>query len=277
MRYPRVMLLSFCLLTGASAAAYADNDTLDCRRKSLADAVKDVRDRDQTIRFTGVCAGPIVIRTDGLTLKGVGTAIIDGGGGDAVTVNGASRVSLTNIEVRNGVNGIIAVNGAHLTLTRVNVARQLRLRDLPADGVERDPLGCDGEPKRRPRPRPRDRIRRDGDGHLHGVRQWRVRHQRQRQLHHLLAGHRLRQQQCARHPDRHGRQRLHQRLGHRHQCEQQSRHGSDRRLRRPHVVLRRHHQRVRQPGQRRVREFERRPRPGRRVDAQQLQQRGLAS
>ena len=79
MRYPRVMLLSFCLLTGAAAAAYADNDTLDCRRKSLADAVKDAHDRDQTIRFTGVCAGPIVIRTDGLSLKGVGTAIIDGG------------------------------------------------------------------------------------------------------------------------------------------------------------------------------------------------------
>ena len=118
MRYPRVMLLSFCLLTGASAA-YADSE-LDCSKKSLADAVRDiVHDKDHTIRFTGVCAGPIVIRTDGLSLKGVGTAIIDGGGHDAVTVNGASRVSLTNIEVRNGVNGIIAVNGAHLTLTRV--------------------------------------------------------------------------------------------------------------------------------------------------------------
>ena len=63
MRYPRVMLLALCLFTGASAA-YADNDTLDCRRKSLADAVRDVHDKDQTIRFTGVCAGPIVIRTD---------------------------------------------------------------------------------------------------------------------------------------------------------------------------------------------------------------------
>jgi hypothetical protein len=119
MRYPRVMLLSLCLLTGASAA-YADSE-LDCRKKSLADAVRDiVREKDLTIRFTGVCAGPIVIRIDGVTLQGVGTAIIDGGGQDAVTVNGASRVSLTNIEVRNGVNGIIAVNGAHLTLTRVS-------------------------------------------------------------------------------------------------------------------------------------------------------------
>jgi hypothetical protein len=120
MRYPTVTLLACCLLAG-TAAVSADNEPLDCGRKSLADAVRDVRDDDRTtIRFTGVCAGPIVIRTDGLSLKGVGTAIIDGGGRDAVTVKSASRVSLTNIEVRNGVNGILAVNGAHLTLTSVS-------------------------------------------------------------------------------------------------------------------------------------------------------------
>jgi len=120
MRYPTVTLLSCCLLAG-TAAVSADHDPLDCSRKSLADAVRHVRDDDRTtIRFTGVCAGPIVIRTDGLTLEGVDTAIIDGGGRDAVTVMGAGRVSLTNIEVRNGVNGILAVNGAHLTLTSVN-------------------------------------------------------------------------------------------------------------------------------------------------------------
>ena len=56
--------------------------------------------------FTGVCAGPIVITTDGLTLQGVGTAVIDGGGQDAVVVAGASRVSLGGIEVRNGLNGM---------------------------------------------------------------------------------------------------------------------------------------------------------------------------
>ena len=70
--------------------------------------------------FTGVCAGPIVIQADGVTLQGVGTAIIDGGGEDAVTIAGASRVLLAGIEVRNGLNGIVAVNGAHLWLTGVN-------------------------------------------------------------------------------------------------------------------------------------------------------------
>lgn len=102
---------------------------LDCSRRSLADVINDNRDRgrdhdrdkDPTIRFTGVCAGPIVIRTDGVNLKGVGTAIIDGGGqNDAITVDGASRVSFADFEVRNGVNGILGVNGAHLTINGVN-------------------------------------------------------------------------------------------------------------------------------------------------------------
>jgi hypothetical protein len=68
-----------------------------------------------------VC-GPVVIATDGITLQGVGNAVIDGGGAaDAVTVAGASRVSLEGVEVRNGINGIVAVNGAHLSLTAVDV------------------------------------------------------------------------------------------------------------------------------------------------------------
>jgi len=128
MRLRTVILLSFSLLAGP-AAAHADDGPLDCSRRSLADVVNDDRgrgrdhdrDKDRTIRFTGVCAGPIVIRTDGVNLKGVGTAIIDGGGqDDAITVDGASRVSLADFEVRNGVNGILGVNGAHLTINGVN-------------------------------------------------------------------------------------------------------------------------------------------------------------
>ena len=111
---------SVMLPGGRCDTADADNVLLDCSRRSLADAIKDIHDRDHTIRFTGLCAGPIVIRTDGLTLRGVGTALIDGGGRDAVTVQGASRVSLSKIDVLNGRNGIVAVNGAHVTLTDVN-------------------------------------------------------------------------------------------------------------------------------------------------------------
>jgi hypothetical protein len=113
------MLLSICLLAGVPVA-YAEHEPLDCRRRSLADAVERAGERDRTILFTGVCRGPIVIRNDGLTLKGVGPAVIDGESQDAVTIAGASGVSLINFEVRNGMNGIVGRNGAHFTLTDVN-------------------------------------------------------------------------------------------------------------------------------------------------------------
>jgi hypothetical protein len=94
---------------------------LDCSKDSLAAAVEGAREKDAVIPFTGVCAGPIVITTDGLTLLGVGTAVIDGGGQDAIAVAGASRASFTGVEVRNGLNGIVALNGAHLALSGVSV------------------------------------------------------------------------------------------------------------------------------------------------------------
>jgi hypothetical protein len=114
------VLLALAWLCAGPAAGYAEREPLECPSQSLRDAVSDATDTDRTIRFTGVCQGPIMIRTDGLTLTGVDTAIIDGGGSDAVTVSGARGVSLTNIEVRNGLNGILGVNGAHIVLTGVH-------------------------------------------------------------------------------------------------------------------------------------------------------------
>ena len=121
------VLVALALLLSGPAVAYAEKKPLDCSKKSLHDAVRGADETDRAILFTGVCSGPIVIRTDGLTLQGVGTAIIDGGGDggdgshDTVTIIGARGVALTNIEVRNGLHGILGVNGAHFTLTNVNV------------------------------------------------------------------------------------------------------------------------------------------------------------
>ena len=119
MRYP-TMLLCSCLVAAATAPAAAD-PVLDCSRRSLASAVERAHERNRVITFTGTCNGPIVIQLDGLELRGVGTAVIDGGGQDAVTVAGASGVVLTGIEVRKGGNGIVGVNGAHLSLSHLNV------------------------------------------------------------------------------------------------------------------------------------------------------------
>src|SRR4029450_8071201 len=116
MRFFTVALLTLLLLVRESSV-FAAADVLDCQHKSLADAVRSGKEKDQTINFTGTCAGPIVIDTDGLTLNGVGTASIDGDGEDAVRIVGAANVSLSNFEVRNGLNGIAAVNAAHFTMS----------------------------------------------------------------------------------------------------------------------------------------------------------------
>lgn len=120
MRYPTTIVLSSCLLAVTPSLVAAD-PIVNCGVRSLADAVEHAQGTNPVITFTGVC-GPIVITKDGVTLQGVDAAVIDGGGQqDAVTVAGASRVTLAGIEVRNGVNGIVAVNGAHLSIFDVDV------------------------------------------------------------------------------------------------------------------------------------------------------------
>lgn len=119
MQYPKTFSALFCVIAGVMAA-WADQPLLDCHKKSLAAAVANA-DAGQTINFTGVCSGPVIVGADGLTLNGTGNAVIDGGGRDALTVTGAHQVALSNFEVRNGLDGITGVNGAHITLTNINV------------------------------------------------------------------------------------------------------------------------------------------------------------
>ena len=68
----KTFLVSFFVLVRANGA-FADDTVLDCGKKSLAEAVQNVTSKNAAISFTGVCAGPIVIATDGVTLKGLGT------------------------------------------------------------------------------------------------------------------------------------------------------------------------------------------------------------
>ena len=124
MRMLEPSLIVICLLAGATPG-FADTPVVDCSKKSLADAVADATDKNPTVTFTGICNGPVVVAIDGLTLKGVGTAIIDGGdgGADALTVIGASRVSLVDFEVTHGLTGIVVRDGSHVTLTNVHSRR----------------------------------------------------------------------------------------------------------------------------------------------------------
>ena len=100
--------------------AQAGNSVIDCGHRSLAAAVRE-NEGEGVLVFTGVCTGPVVIQKDGLSLRGTGTAIIDGAGSDAITIAGVHNIQLSNFEVRNGLSGIVAVNGAHFNLNNVNV------------------------------------------------------------------------------------------------------------------------------------------------------------
>jgi len=123
MRNPGIALSSVCVVALASVS-HAQPIVVDCSHSSLAHAVARARDK-QTIQFTGVCTGPVVIEADGLTLSGVGTAVVDGAGQDAITIAGTSNVTLSDFEVRNGSSGIVGRNGAHLTVSNVSVRDNL--------------------------------------------------------------------------------------------------------------------------------------------------------
>ena len=103
------LLLGSCVISGA--------ESLDCTKKSLEQAIEKAKSGD-TITFTGVCTGPVIVRTENLTLNGTGSAVIDGNGKDALVV-GTHGVTLANFEVRNGLNGILGQNGAHISISGV--------------------------------------------------------------------------------------------------------------------------------------------------------------
>ena len=111
-----VFLAALSLTTSA-----ATKMPLDCNRgASLTRALEHAKP-GETIVFTGNCNGPISITQDGLGLQGQGTAVIDGQKQTAVTIRGAQNVSLSNLEVRNGINGILADAQAQVKLTNVTI------------------------------------------------------------------------------------------------------------------------------------------------------------
>lgn len=90
----------------------------------LAHAVS-VAQPGRTIQLTGTCRERITITTDGLTLDGHGTAVIEGEGAGpfpsnfdpVVTIDGAHRITLRGLTVQNSPGeGILAKNGASFRL-----------------------------------------------------------------------------------------------------------------------------------------------------------------
>ncbi len=84
---------------------------------------------ESTILITGTCQEAVTVTTDGLTIEGQNptTAIINGQGGDeaAMTINGARRLTIKNLTVENGHDGIHVTAGASITLNHVTVRNNI--------------------------------------------------------------------------------------------------------------------------------------------------------
>jgi hypothetical protein len=78
---------------------------------------------NSVINVKGTCAGPILITTGGLQINAVGTAGVNGGGKDAVTVAGARGVVLSGLAISAGFNGVVANGGAQLSLLNDSVSQ----------------------------------------------------------------------------------------------------------------------------------------------------------
>jgi len=94
--------------------------TVNCPGQSLQTAVDAAKPGD-IINVTGTCNEALNVKTDDLTLDGLGSAIIDGTALDQVviTITGAVRVVIRNLTVQNGSDGILATRQAHVTLAEL--------------------------------------------------------------------------------------------------------------------------------------------------------------
>ncbi|HEY3705297.1 MAG TPA: right-handed parallel beta-helix repeat-containing protein [Terracidiphilus sp.] len=120
--HPLRMALCVSVLSTAAYAQFNPTFHVDCSHgESLQTAVTFALP-GSTIVVKGNCIGPVLIITPGLTLDGRGTAAILGAGRDAVTINGAPRVTLSGLSVRSGNNGVVAQNGSGVTLRSVSVS-----------------------------------------------------------------------------------------------------------------------------------------------------------
>ena len=87
--------------------------------QTLTEALRKAKPGD-TLQVTGTCHERVTITTDGLTLDGGGSAVLDGGGGGpteffeaVVTIDGVQGVTLMGFTIQNGPSqGILGVGGA---------------------------------------------------------------------------------------------------------------------------------------------------------------------
>jgi hypothetical protein len=91
-----------------------------CPEQTITSALNQTPGRPLTINVTGPCTENVTITRDDVTLQGTGAtkALITAANAalSTITLNGARRVTLDNLDVRGGSNGIAGVRGADFDL-----------------------------------------------------------------------------------------------------------------------------------------------------------------
>lgn len=107
-------LLSVLILP---ASLHAKTLHVDCNKgQNISSALKKANPGD-TVSISGVCHEIVTLTTDGVTLDGAGSAVLDGGAiADALIVDGAQRVIIRGLNVQNGQFGILGRGGASFRL-----------------------------------------------------------------------------------------------------------------------------------------------------------------
>lgn len=95
----------------------------NCEHGSSLQPAIDFAIPGETLQLSGTCSGPVVIRGKSLTLVGKSGAAVDGSSQDAITVIGPAHVTLKNLIIQNGQNGINASGGAELSILNTKVQR----------------------------------------------------------------------------------------------------------------------------------------------------------
>ncbi len=121
--------------------APADDDSprrivVNCDRgDSLERAVERARP-GTTLLVKGTCEEAVVIETDDLALVGRSGATVDAGGaGIPITVNGARRVSISDLTLANGIDGLLVTANAAVKLSGLTVRDNERHGILVTDSA----------------------------------------------------------------------------------------------------------------------------------------------
>jgi hypothetical protein len=100
-----------------TSSAQAKTLRVDCdKNQTVSSALKKAHAGD-TVAISGTCQETVTLTTDGVTLDGAGSAVLDGGAtADVVVIDGAQRVTLRGLHIQNGQFSILGRGGASVAL-----------------------------------------------------------------------------------------------------------------------------------------------------------------